>query len=110
MIKKAIQKVWIFPSKSSDKTYETLKYADGTISCNCMGWTRHIKMDGSRSCRHTRSVDLGRADIESTDRHSYTDEIVEPKPVKTKKIKVNKPKSKATATVSDIPRERKIVW
>jgi len=109
MIKKAIQKVWIFSSKSSDKTYETLKYADGTTSCNCMGWTRHVKLDGSRSCSHTRSVDMGRADIESIDRHTYTDEIEEPKPVKkVQPKKVNKPKSKVS--ISDISRERKIVW
>lgn len=68
---KAIAKVWTFKSSSSDKTYQTLLYSDFTTSCDCPGWTRRCASDGSRTCRHTRFVDLGRADAEAIDCHGY---------------------------------------
>lgn len=51
-------KVWIFKSDSSDKSYQTLLYADGSTSCDCFGWTKR----SARTCKHTRSVDCGVAD------------------------------------------------
>lgn len=63
----AIHKVWTFKSSSSDKTYQTLQYSDGSTSCDCNGWTRRA----IRSCRHTRSVDLGQADAEAINFHEY---------------------------------------
>lgn len=48
---------WTFDSSSSDKTYETLQYDDGSLSCDCPGWTRRAQ----RSCKHTRAVELGTA-------------------------------------------------
>jgi hypothetical protein len=58
-----ISQVWTFPSDSNpDKEYETLRYTDGSLSCNCLGWTRRVAVDGSRSCKHTRWVDLGQAE------------------------------------------------
>lgn len=58
-----ITKAWTFTSDSSpDKTYETLQYDNGTTSCACPGWTRRVAADGTRSCKHTRLVDMGRAD------------------------------------------------
>ncbi len=48
---------WTFDSSSSDKTYETLQYDDGSLSCDCPGWTRRAQ----RSCKHTRGVELGTA-------------------------------------------------
>lgn len=71
MTTKAISKVWEFESSSGSKTYETLLYSDGTTSCNCMGWTRRTTPDGSRSCKHTRLVDMRRADAECLSVHEY---------------------------------------
>ena len=69
---KAISKVWTFPSDSNpDKEYETLQYTDGTTSCNCKGWTRRVAADGSRSCKHTRLVDQGTADVHCKASHNY---------------------------------------
>jgi hypothetical protein len=59
---KKIRKVWEWSSKTSNRSYQTIKYADDTLSCNCPGWTRHVQSDGGRTCRHCRSVDMGTAD------------------------------------------------
>ena len=67
-----ISKVWTFPSDSNPNTeYETLQYADGSTSCNCKGWTRRLAADGSRSCKHTRLVDMGAADANCRASHQY---------------------------------------
>jgi hypothetical protein len=69
---KPISRVWTFTSDSNPATqYETLLYADGSLSCNCPGWTRRLAADGSRSCKHTRAVDMGQADVRCTASHSY---------------------------------------
>ena len=69
---KEIIKAWTMPSGSSpSKTYQTLKYADGSTSCDCMGWTRRVADDGSRSCKHTRAIDMGTADSMATNSHDY---------------------------------------
>ena len=69
---KNISNVWTFASDSNPHIeYETLQYVDGTKSCNCMGWTRRVAADGSRSCKHTRYVDMGIADQNCTATHSY---------------------------------------
>lgn len=69
---KPLIRVWEFASSSSRGTnYETLMYSDLTTSCNCMGWTRRTQPDGSRSCKHTRLVDMLRADAECVASHDY---------------------------------------
>jgi hypothetical protein len=69
---KNISKVWTFASDSNPNIeYETLQYLDGTTSCNCKGWTRRVAPDGSRSCKHTRYVDMGIADQNCTATHNY---------------------------------------
>lgn len=68
---KQISRVWAFASDSSDAEYETLQYTDGSTSCNCRGWTRRTAPDGSRSCKHTRLVDMGRADDVCRSSHNY---------------------------------------
>ncbi len=69
---KQITRVWSFASDSNPNVeYQTLRYADGTTSCNCKGWTRRITTDGSRSCKHTRAVDMGTADQTCKATHSY---------------------------------------
>jgi hypothetical protein len=68
---KKISKVWIFLSDSNPNVqYETLQYVDRTTSCNCKGWTRRV-VDGTRSCKHTRYVDMGIADQHCTATHDY---------------------------------------
>lgn len=51
--------VWKFPSSSSSKTYETIQYRDGSLSCDCPGWTCRVLEDGSRTCKHVRNVMYG---------------------------------------------------
>jgi hypothetical protein len=69
---KSISRVWTFASDSNPNTeYQTLQYADGTTSCSCKGWTRRVAADGSRSCKHTRWVDLGTADHQCKATHNY---------------------------------------
>jgi hypothetical protein len=72
---KNIAQVWTFPSDSNPNVnYETLQYEDGATSCNCKGWTRRVAADGSRSCKHTRYVDMGIADQHCTASHNYQTE------------------------------------
>ena len=69
---KNISQVWTFASDSNpSQEYETLQYSDGTTSCNCKGWTRRLAANGSRSCKHTRLVDMGRADNHCQASHHY---------------------------------------
>ena len=65
----AIAKCWTFGSSSGRGTYQTLLYADGSTSCDCPGWCRRVAADGSRSCKHTRSVLIGTADRECQSMH-----------------------------------------
>jgi hypothetical protein len=61
---KTVLKTWTFSSDSNpNKKYETIQYLDGSTSCNCKGWC--IKRGAERSCKHTRMVDMGRADREA---------------------------------------------
>jgi hypothetical protein len=69
---KKIGKVWTFSSDSNPNVqYETLRFVDGTTSCNCKGWTRRVAADGCRSCKHTRCVDMGAADDRCIAKHGY---------------------------------------
>ena len=88
---KSISRVWTFASDSNpDTEYQTLQYQDGSTSCNCKGWTRRVAQNGSRSCKHTRYVDLGMADRHCTATHDY--ETQQPQPITTNA----KPKIKPT--------------
>ena len=79
-MKKPISQVWTFDSDSNpDISYETLRYTDQSMSCNCPGWTRRVAADGSRSCKHTRAVDMGTADQQSKASHSYEPANHQPK-------------------------------
>jgi hypothetical protein len=90
---KPIQRVWTFVSDSNpDVEYQTLQYADGSTSCNCQGWTRRVAADGSRSCKHTRSVDLGTADRHCTAMHDYGTEQQPKNQHAQNKIKTIQPK------------------
>ena len=67
-----ISKVWTFTSDSNPTIeYEALQYTDGTTSCNCKGWTRRVADDGTRSCKHTRLIDMGTADANCRASHNY---------------------------------------
>lgn len=79
-MKKPISQVWTFDSDSNpDINYETLRYTDGSTSCNCRGWTQRVAANGTRSCKHTRAVDMGTADQQSTATHSYEPANHQPK-------------------------------
>lgn len=58
---KTILTTFFFESSSSDKLYQTLRYDDGSTSCDCPGWTRRPQ----RSCKHTRLVEAGLGDTEA---------------------------------------------
>src|ERR1041385_6295182 len=73
---KQIAKCWTFQSSSGSGTYETLQYTDGSSSCGCPGWTRRCQSDGSRSCKHTRYIDQGIADLNSISHHDYGEPVV----------------------------------
>jgi len=67
-----IARCWTFVSSKGNQRYQTLQYADGTTSCDCPGWCKRTATDGSRSCKHTRSVVMGTADRECERMHDYT--------------------------------------
>ena len=74
-MKPPISQAWTFGSDSNpDVHYETLRYTDGSLSCNCRGWTQRVAANGSRSCKHTRSIDMGTADQQATATHRYLPE------------------------------------
>ncbi len=52
---------------------------NGEISCSCFGWCRRVAPDGSRTCKHVRLVEMGRADAEALSFHDYLSEVA-PKP------------------------------
>lgn len=57
----AIVDTWLFASETSSRAYQTLRYADGSTSCDCPGWTKRLPA-GGRTCKHTRLVSMGEAD------------------------------------------------
>ena len=69
-----IVKAWEFKSETSSRVYQTLKYENGEVTCNFPGWTRRTQPDGSRSCRHTRTVDFGTADAQCSGVNDYGEE------------------------------------
>ena len=53
---KKIIETFNFASASSAAVYQTVKYSDGTVSCNCPGWTNKKKGASERTCRHAKAV------------------------------------------------------
>ena len=101
---KAIARVWKFSSSSNpNKSYETLQYEDGTTSCQCPGWTKRVAADGSRTCRHTRSVDMGTADTECTASSIYG-------PVSSTPTVMIQPVQKTQELVTTGVLKRKVLW
>lgn len=45
-------------SRDASIIYSTLLYSDGTASCNCPGWARHVGKDGARTCKHLISAGI----------------------------------------------------
>ncbi len=66
-----ISRCWTFISSKGDKRYQTILYTDGSTSCDCPGWCRRVAADGSRTCKHTRSVLMDTADAECEQMHDY---------------------------------------
>ena len=107
---KPIAYSWMFASKSNpSKTYETLQYVDGSTSCQCMGWTRQIKPDGSRSCTHTRMVENGMADSECIKSLDMTQKV-KSKPIKIPKFTAPVEKEKVEPQKKALNVARKIQW
>ncbi len=111
MNKKKITKVWVFQSGSNpSKTYETLQYEDNTTSCECPGWTRRAQ----RTCKHTRSVDMGTADTECIAMKDYaisnTAPQQQPQTAQTAKPKKKTPKKLKIKEDTPTAIVRKINW
>lgn len=49
-------KHWRFPSSSGDQTYTVILWDNGSLSCNCKGWTFKKKDCDVRYCKHTFQV------------------------------------------------------
>jgi hypothetical protein len=61
--KKIIRQFQFRSSRNPSIVYSTLLYTDGSASCNCAGWTRHIGKDGTRSCKHLISAGLAAVSV-----------------------------------------------
>jgi hypothetical protein len=84
MNEKTLAKVFRFRSSSEPKgnrflktLYETLVYTDGSMSCDCKGWT--MKRGDTRHCKHTRMIDMGIAEQEAESFKDYTVKQAAPK-------------------------------
>lgn len=51
---------WLFLSSSGSGQYETIRWSDDSLSCNCPGWTRR-NVGGVRTCKHVRLVETSPA-------------------------------------------------
>lgn len=51
-----------FRSSSSLTVYESLLYSDGSMTCNCPGWTIK-KKDKERDCTHLKTIRDGRVNL-----------------------------------------------
>lgn len=102
---KDVARVWEFASSSNpNNKYETLQYTDSSTSCNCPGWTRRVDANGNRSCKHTRMVDMGSAERESSAFHDYT-KVSGPKKVTMKPANLSSKKEGMVVETT-----RKILW
>lgn len=64
---KPIAHTFPYVSKSDpSKNYKCLVYKDGTMSCNCPGWTRRV-VNGVRECKHTQCTEASLKMMESSD-------------------------------------------
>jgi hypothetical protein len=50
-----VVRTWTFRSGSSTSVYEVIMYSDGSLSCDCKGWTIK-RQDRERTCKHVREV------------------------------------------------------
>ncbi len=82
---KTIPGVVFLTTLSSNKRtiYSAIKYADGTSSCDCPGWTMHSK--SGRGCKHSREVEAMTASRDDTGK------AVQPAPVASTAAKPVKP-------------------
>jgi hypothetical protein len=102
---KTITTVYFYESDSRPgKEYQTLKYSDGSTSCECRGWTQRVAPDGSRSCRHTRDVESGQARgcVRWYDAHKPSQTATIPTPAPTRnKTRAPKPQAERVFTFDD---------
>lgn len=90
MSTKTVAEVWVFKSSKGDRTYQSLLYTDDTTSCDCPGWTRRVANNGSRSCKHTRSIDCGSATHDCEKHHVYVTKVAVNEPVVNNIRKLNR--------------------
>lgn len=83
-------------SSNPNKTYQTLQYVDGTLSCDCPGWTRRVQPDGTRACRHTREVEFGSARHTAKNVVEYAPGVAVRRPVL---VQAHEPAPRFTQTV-----------
>lgn len=79
---KEIATLFVFTSDSSPgRTYQTLLYVDGSTSCECKGWIfrRRSAGNGERTCKHTRYVDCGMANVHAVKMVEYSSVTVAPR-------------------------------
>ncbi len=86
---------WSFASSGGSTTYEVLRQPDGSLTCNCPGWTFKRKGD-VRGCKHTKAVEAGSA-LRSTPLWSEEKKV---KPAQTGTVTVG-PTPKTSATDLD---------
>jgi hypothetical protein len=69
---------WTTGSSSSDNVWRTSLWPDGTVSCNCPGWTRHA----ARHCKHLDkyAVEISLA-VEAAQGGRKPQPVAPPKPV-----------------------------
>ena len=68
-----ISRKWGFPSRTNpNASYECLAFVDGSITCNCPGWTRRCK-NGIRECKHTQIVENVLLALQDTELNTLTE-------------------------------------
>ena len=102
---KEVAKTWTFASSSNpNKTYEAVLYMDGSTSCGCPGWTKRP----DRTCKHTRSIDEGTADLGCVGNTDYR--TATPKSKTLARAKPARAEAPETGPEQVVGKVRKIQW
>ncbi len=79
---KEIATLFVFQSESNAaKQYQTLQYVDGSMSCDCPGWTfkKKTTSNGERTCKHLRFVEAGLGNVHAVKVVEYATVTVQPR-------------------------------
>ena len=113
--------VTTFQSRSDPRrSYETIRYADGYLSCNCAGWTRRVSQSGGRTCKHVRALmgmsGMGRPSESvfvrsiTTDNTVGDDAILVANPDMLRKQEAPRPKKSLKEVLVEMKTRRKITF